>query len=168
LTSARDSAAWAVEHLRGIATPWSLSHAERKHSAETLLAAALMQRAEGRRLTCYIDSFDHSAPDTADMTNQSADLVMIEPPYERANSKAHILKYFRFIAACKDIGIIRLNTSHSGRIMSPELLSALADIAAVFTLKNGINDWTATLSHWRAVHDRIVFSRPREDELLPA
>jgi 4-hydroxy-tetrahydrodipicolinate synthase len=154
----------------GHGEPWSLSHQERMHSAETFLTAATKERAAGRQFACYVHSFDHSAPDTADLTNHAADhgadLVMIEPPYEHAKSEQHILEFFKYVAAHTDLGIILLNTPHSGRIMPAELLSALSDIPAVCALKNGINDWVTTQSHWQAVHDRIVFSHPRDEEFL--
>jgi 4-hydroxy-tetrahydrodipicolinate synthase len=148
----------------GHGEPWSMSHDERKQSAEHFLKAA------GTRVVKYVHTFDHSAPDTVDLSNHAAangaDLVMIEPPYEWSKSEAHIYEYYRYIADHTDVGIILLNTPHSGRIMSSELLSKLADIPAVCALKDGINDWTTAAGHWTAVHDRIVFSLPREEEAL--
>jgi 4-hydroxy-tetrahydrodipicolinate synthase len=149
----------------GHGEPWSLTHEERKLTAEHFLNA---ERGSGIR---YIHTFDHSAPDTVDLTNHAAangaDVVMIEPPYEWAKSEEMICQYFSYIAENTDIGIFLLNTPHSGRIMSPSLLSRLADIPAVCAIKDGINDWTTARGHWEAVHDRIVFSLPREEEALP-
>jgi 4-hydroxy-tetrahydrodipicolinate synthase len=148
----------------GHGEPWSLTHEERKTTAEHFLAAA------GDRVKKYVHTFDHSAPDTVDLCNHAAahgaDLVMIEPPYEWAKSEAMISQYYKFIADHTDIGIILLNTPHSGRIMSNELLDKLADIPAVCAIKDGINDWTTARGHWQTVHDRIVFSLPREEEAL--
>jgi 4-hydroxy-tetrahydrodipicolinate synthase len=149
----------------GHGEPWALSHEERKETAEHYLSAV------GGRVTCYVHTFDHSAPDTVDLCNHAAangaDLVMIEPPYEHAKSEAHIEAYYRFVAERTDIGIILLNTPHSGRIMSSGLLSTLADIPAVCAIKDGINDFTTASLHARALDNRIVFSMPREEEVLP-
>jgi 4-hydroxy-tetrahydrodipicolinate synthase len=148
----------------GHGEPWSLSHDERKQTAEHFLQAV------NGRVKRYIHTFDHSAPDTADLTNHAAahgaDLVMIEPPYEWSKSEGMIYQYYKYVADHTDIGIILLNTPHSGRIMSNELLSKLADIPAVCAIKDGINDWTTARGHWQTVHDRIVFSLPREEEAL--
>jgi 4-hydroxy-tetrahydrodipicolinate synthase len=148
----------------GHGEPWSLSHAERKETTEHFL------RAVDGRVHKYIHAFDHSAPDTADFANHAAehgaDLVMIEPPYEWAKSEAHILEYYTYVADHTDVGIILLNTPHSGRIMSGQLLDKLADIPAVCAIKDGINDWATARGHWEIVHDRIVFSLPREEEAL--
>jgi 4-hydroxy-tetrahydrodipicolinate synthase len=148
----------------GHGEPWSLSHDERKETAEHFLDAV------GDRGVKYVHTFDHSAPDTVDLTNHAAehgaDLVMIEPPYEWSKSEAMIYQFYEYVAARTDVGIILLNTPHSGRIMSADLLSRLADIPAVCAIKDGINDWTTAAGHWEAVRDRIVFSLPREEEAL--
>lgn len=148
----------------GHGEPWSMSLQERKTSAEHFLKAV------GSRVKAYVHTFDHSAPDTADLSNHAvasgADLVMIEPPYEWAKSEGMIYQFYKYVAENTDVGIILLNTPHSGRIMSPELLDKLADIPAVCAIKDGINDWTTARSHWEKVHDRIVFSLPREEEAL--
>jgi 4-hydroxy-tetrahydrodipicolinate synthase len=148
----------------GHGEPWSLSHDERKETAEHFLSAV-----DGR-VAKYIHTFDHSAPDTADLSNHAAahgaDLVMIEPPYEWAKSENHIFEYYTYVADHTDVGIIMLNTPHSGRIMSAGLLDKLADIPAICAIKDGINDWTTARGHWETVHDRIVFSLPREEEAL--
>jgi len=169
-----DGLAYNVNHLLdlgvhglgyGHSEPWSLTHEERRQTAADYL------RAVGGRVPCYVHTFDHSAPDTVDLTNHAtehgADLVMIEPPYEHSKSEDHIYRYFSYVADHTDIGIILLNTPHSGRIMSADLLSRLADIPAVCAIKDGINDFTTARLHARAIADRIVFSMPREEEVLP-
>jgi 4-hydroxy-tetrahydrodipicolinate synthase len=148
----------------GHGEPWSLSLAERKESTEHFLAAV------GNRALRYVHTFSHSAPDTVDLTNHAAghgaDLVMIEAPYEHAKSDGQILRYFQYVAERTDLGIIVLNTPHSGRLLSTALLGELADIPAVCALKDGINDWTTVSLHVRAIGDRVVVSHPREEEAL--
>jgi 4-hydroxy-tetrahydrodipicolinate synthase len=166
--------AYNVDHMAALGAdglgyghgePWSLSHAERKETVDHFIKAV------NGRMISYVHAFDHSAPDTVDFTNHAAeagaDLVMLEPPYEHAKSEAHIYAYYKFVAERTDIGIILLNTPHSGRIMSAGLLDRLADIPAVCAIKDGINDFSAARLHARAVSDRIVFSMPREEEILP-
>jgi 4-hydroxy-tetrahydrodipicolinate synthase len=148
----------------GHGEPWSLSLGERKESTEHFLAAV------GNRALRYVHTFSHSAPDTVDLTNHAADhgadLVMIEAPYEHAKSDGQILRYFQYVAERTDLGIIVLNTPHSGRLLATALLDELADIPAVCALKDGINDWTTVSLHVRAIGDRVVVSHPREEEAL--
>jgi 4-hydroxy-tetrahydrodipicolinate synthase len=91
---------------------------------------------------------------------------MIEPPYEWAKSERHIYDYYKYVTDRTNIAIILLNTPHSGRLMSPDLLSSLADFPAVCAVKDGINDWNLANRHWKAVHDRVVLSLPREEEAM--
>jgi dihydrodipicolinate synthase/N-acetylneuraminate lyase len=148
----------------GHGEPWSLSLSERKTTAEHFL------RAVGGRAKTYIHCHNHSARDTVELANHAAshgaDLVMIRPPYEWAKSEDTIHSYYRYVADNTDFGIILLNTPHSGRTMSTALLDRLADIPAVCMIKDGINDWTTARQHWEVLHDRIVYSYPREEEAL--
>jgi 4-hydroxy-tetrahydrodipicolinate synthase len=169
----REGLAANVEHILslrvqgmgyGHGEPWSMSLAERMESTEHFLDAT------GTRCIRYIHAFSHSAPDTVDLVNHAAahgaDLVMIEPPYEHAKSEDAIARYFRYVAERTDLGIIMLNTPHSGRLMSVALLDELADIPAICALKDGINDWTQVSLHVRALAGRVVVSHPREEETL--
>jgi 4-hydroxy-tetrahydrodipicolinate synthase len=162
-----------VEHLLrlgvsgmgyGHSEPWVMSLAERKLSTEHFLQAV------NGRVPTYAHTHDHSAPHTVELTKHAADsgatLVMIDPPFEHAKTDEQILRYYDFVAERTDIGIIVLNTPHSGRLMSPELIRRLTEYDAVCALKNGINDFALTVAVHRQVADRIVFSHPREDEAM--
>jgi 4-hydroxy-tetrahydrodipicolinate synthase len=162
-----------VEHLMklqvngmgyGHSEPWVVSLKERMTTHEHFL------RAVNHRVPTYLHSHDHSAPNTVDLiqhaADNGADLVMIEPPFEHAKTDDQILRYYDYVATRTDIAIILLNTPHSGRLMSPDLIRRLTDYDAVCALKNGINDFSLTAAVHRKVADRIVFSHPREDEAL--
>jgi 4-hydroxy-tetrahydrodipicolinate synthase len=149
----------------GHSEPWCLSHAERKETAEAFIQAV------DKRVITYLHTIDHSAPETVNLTQHAmdigADMVMISPPFEHAKSEDMIYEYFKYLADRTDIGIILLNTPHTGRLMSPELLDRLADIDAIAVLKNGINDFGYHVSIHRKIHDRMVVSLPREDVVMP-
>lgn len=148
----------------GHSEPWCLSHEERRVSAETFVKAV-----DGRAST-YIHAHDHSAPESVNLTRHAADtgadLVMLEVPYEHAKTEEMIYQYFKYVADRTDIGIIVLNTPHSGRLLTPELLDRVADLEAVCALKDGINDFELHVAITERVGDRIVCSLPREDDAI--
>src|SRR3546814_19928277 len=92
---------------------------------------------------------------------------MLEVPYEHAKSDQMIYEYFKYVADRTDIGIIVLNTPHSGRLLSPELLDRIADLEPVCALKDGINAFTLHVAITRRVGDRMVCSLPREEDAIP-
>src|SRR3546814_126927 len=104
----------------GHSEPWTLSHEERRISAQAFVDAV------GGKAITYVHAHDHSAPESVAFTNHAAeigaDLAMLEVPYEHAKSDQMIYEYFKYVADRTDIGIIVLNTPHSGRLLSPELL----------------------------------------------
>lgn len=148
----------------GHSDSWTLTPQERKESAETFLDAV------GGRVPAYVHATDHSAAQTIDLAKHAAahgaDFVMIHPPYEWAKSEAQIHDYFSYVTDNTDIAILLLNTPHSGRIMSPELMNRLADLPAICGLKNGIRDLDATRRIVELAGDRMVVSHPREEEAL--
>src|SRR3546814_20743333 len=78
-----------------------------------------------------------------------------------------IYEYFKYVADRTDIGIIVLNTPHSGRLLSPELLDRIADLEPVCALKDGINDFTLHVPLTLRVRDRMVCSLPRQEASIP-
>lgn len=148
----------------GHSDTWTLTPAERKETAETFLDAV------AGRVPAYVHATDHSAELTIELARHAAahgaDLVMIHPPFEWAKSDEHILDYLGYVTDHTDIGIILLNTPHSGRVMAPELMSRLADLPAICALKNGINDVEQTRRIVELAGDRMVISHPREEEAL--
>lgn len=143
---------------------WTLSPEERKASAATFLDAV------AGRVPAYVHTTDHSSELTVELTRYAtehgADFVMVHPPFEWAKSDEHIRDYFRYVTDQTDVGILVLNTPHSGRIISPELLSELADLPAICGLKNGIRDVEHTRKTFALARDRMVISHPREEEAL--
>lgn len=148
----------------GHSDSWTLTAAERKETAAAFLTAV------AGRVPAYVHATDHSAPVTVDLARHAAangaDFVMIHPPYEWAKTDAHIIDYFTYVTDHTDIAILLLNTPHSGRIMSPELMNRLADLPAICGLKNGIRDVEQTRRIVELAGDRMVISHPREEEAL--
>lgn len=148
----------------GHSEPWCLSVEERKRSMEAFVAAV------GRRCPTYVHATDHSAPVTVELVNHGAsvgaDAVMLHPPFEWAKTDDQIVDYYRYVADRTDIAIIVLNTPHSGRLMSPELIAEIAEIPAVCALKDGIQEYEATFETWKRCGDEIVISHPYEADVI--
>lgn len=148
----------------GHSEPWTLTLDERKRSMEAFVAAV-----DGRR-PAYVHATDHSAAVTVELVNHGAsvgaDAVMLHPPFEWAKTDEQIVDFYRYVAERTDIAIILLNTPHSGRLMSPELIAALADLPAACALKDGIQSYEASRATWKLCGDKIVVSHPYENDVI--
>jgi 4-hydroxy-tetrahydrodipicolinate synthase len=143
---------------------WTLSPDER-----TASMAGFVSAVRGRR-PVYVHAADHSSELTVDLVNFAAnvgaDAVMMHPPYEWAKSDEMIYSYYSYIASKTDIAILLLNTPHSGRLMSPELISKIAEIPAVCGLKDGIVSVEASARTHELAGDKIIVSHAHEDGII--
>jgi 4-hydroxy-tetrahydrodipicolinate synthase len=142
---------------------WSLTEAERKRAQELLI-----REAKGRTFT--ITMTGHTSVKTSiELTKHAesvgADFVALMNPYYAARTPETIYEYFRAIASAVDIGILILNSTTPGYILTPEQIAKLAEIENICAIKND-----TPLEHTnqvrRLVGDQILVSDPNEDNWL--
>ena len=144
--------------------PWSSTHDERRLQLEVFL-----DEVDGR-LPVYATVTDHSIKETVRLARHAhergAAIVTVNCPYEHAKSERQIIAFFEYVCAAVDGPVALYNTPHSGLILSPELISRLADIENVCAIKNAIGDYEHTTRVFDLAGDRIVVSDPAEKHYL--
>jgi 4-hydroxy-tetrahydrodipicolinate synthase len=147
--------------------PWSLTRGQRRHGLEIVIDEV------GGRLPVYGYATEHSLPEAVLLAQHAAaagaDLVMVNPPFEYAQSADTVRRYVGHVAEKADIGVILYNSPHSGFRMTPELIADLvADNASICALKDGYGDLALTAETIRAVGDEIQVSHAFEERWLQA
>ena len=144
--------------------PWSSTHEERKVGLEIFLDEV------AERLPVYVTVTDHSIKETVIIGQHAlehgAAIALVECPYEHAKTEQQVLAFFEYVCPRLDGPVGLYNTPHAGFIMSPELISRLADIENVCAIKNAINDAEHTAELYRLAGDRIVVNDPSEKHYL--
>ena len=144
--------------------PWSSTHDERRLQLEVFLDEV------AGRLPVYATVTDHSIKETVRLARHAhesgAAIVTINCPYEHAKSERQVIAFFEYVCAAVDGPVALYNTPHSGLILSPELISRLADIENVCAIKNAIGDYEHTTRVFELAGERIVVSDPAEKHYL--
>jgi 4-hydroxy-tetrahydrodipicolinate synthase len=147
-----------------LAEVWHLSIAERKFVGQ------VVHEELAGRVPAYFSATHHSTEDTLDLVRFAQEIgyesVMLWPPYEHAKSEREIYDFYEYIAGKTDIAIIAYSTPHSGRLISPELVDALANIDAVCAIKYVTWTFADYVRATELASDRIVVSMPFEDRWL--
>src|SRR3546814_18567266 len=122
----------------GHSEPWTLSHEERRISAQAFVDAV------GGKAITYVHAHDHSAPESVAFTNHAAeigaDLAMLEVPYEHAKSDQMIYHYFKYVADPTDIVHIVLTKPPTGRRLTPDSLNQIHAVEPACPLHAGHNN----------------------------
>ena len=90
-----------------------------------------------------------------------ADYLAVGNPYVIARDDEQIYSYFRAISDHTELGILITNTGYTGIVLSPQLISRLADLENIIGVKNAPK-MEHTLETLRLVGDRIIVSHPDE------
>jgi len=88
-------------------------------------------------------------------------VLLIGNPYFMANDESQIYDYFRYISDRTEAALLITNTGYTGVVLSPEMVSRLADLENIVAVKNS-PPWPHTLETLRLAGDRIIVSHPDE------
>ena len=138
---------------------WSLSTEERKRAAEIVVdecrgSVPVMVHTGHTSVTESVD-FSHHAE------RIGVDYLAIGNPYFMAYSEEQIYAYFHAISERTSAAILMTNTGYTGIVLTPEMISRLADLENVVAVKNSPK-LPHTLETLRLAGDRIIVSSPDE------
>jgi 4-hydroxy-tetrahydrodipicolinate synthase len=138
---------------------WSLTTVERKRAAQIVVDEC------GTDIPVMVHTGHTSARESVELSQHAehigADYLAVGNPYFMAYSEEQIYDYFRYISQRTEAGILITNTGYTGVVLTPELISRLADLENVVAVKNS-PPMPHTLETLRLVGDRILVSNPNE------
>jgi 4-hydroxy-tetrahydrodipicolinate synthase len=138
---------------------WSLTTGERKRAAEIVV-----DECRGS-VPVMVHTGHTSVKESVELSHHAertgADYLAIGNPYFMAYSEEQIYAYFHAISERTSAGILITNTGYTGIVLTPEMISRLADLENVVAVKNSPR-LPHTLETLRLAGDRIVVSSPDE------
>ncbi len=138
---------------------WSLTTEERKRAAEIVV-----DECRGS-IPTMIHTGHTSVKESVELSQHAerigADYLAIGNPYFMAYSEEQIYSYFQAISERTSAGILITNTGYTGIVLTPEMISRLADLENVVAVKNSPK-LPHTLETLRLAGDRIIVSSPDE------
>ncbi len=138
---------------------WALTTEERKRAAEIVV-----DECRGR-VPVMIHTGHTSVKESVELSHHAegigADYFAVGNPYFMAYNDEQIYSYFRYISDRTEAGILITNTGYTGIVLSPEMVSRLADLENVIAVKNSPK-MPHTLETLRLAGDRIIVSHPDE------
>ena len=136
---------------------WSLTTEERKRAAEIVV-----DECRGD-IPVMVHTGHTSVKESIELSHHAertgAEYLAIGNPYFMAYSEEQIYAYFQAISAHTSAGILITNTGYTGVVLTPEMISRLADLENVVAVKNSPPHTLETL---RLAGDRIIVSSPDE------
>lgn len=138
---------------------WSLTTEERKRAAEIVVDEC------GGSVPVMVHTGHTSVKESVDLSHHAesigADYLAIGNPYFMAYSEEQIYTYFSAISERTSAAILITNTGYTGIMLTPEMISRLADLENVVAVKNSPK-LPHTLETLRLAGDRIIVSSPDE------
>ena len=138
---------------------WSLTTGERKRAAEIVV-----DECRGS-IPTMVHTGHTSVKESVELSHHAerigADYLAIGNPYFMAYSEKQIYAYFSAISERTSLGILITNTGYTGIVLTPEMISRLADLENVVAVKNSPK-LPHTLETLRLAGDRIIVSSPDE------
>lgn len=138
---------------------WSLTTGERKRAAEIVV-----DECRGH-IPIMIHTGHTSVKESVELSQHAehigADYLAIGNPYFMAYSEEQIYAYFQAISERTSAAILITNTGYTGIVLTPEMISRLADLENVVAVKNSPK-LPHTLETLRLAGDRIIVSSPDE------
>ena len=138
---------------------WSLTTGERKRAAEIVV-----DECRGD-VPVMVHTGHTSVKESIELSHHAerigAEYLAIGNPYFMAYSEEQIYAYFQAISENTSAGILITNTGYSGIVLTPEMISRLADLENVVAVKNSPK-LPHTLETLRLAGDRIIVSSPDE------
>jgi 4-hydroxy-tetrahydrodipicolinate synthase len=143
---------------------WALTTEERKRAAEIVI-----DECRGS-IPVVVHTGHTSVKESVELSHHAersgADYLAIGNPYFMAGDESQIYNYFRYISDRTEAGILITNTGYTGVVLTPEMISRLADLENVVAVKNSPS-WSHTLETLRLAGDRIIVSHPDERNWFP-
>jgi 4-hydroxy-tetrahydrodipicolinate synthase len=138
---------------------WSLTTEERKRAAEIVV-----DECQGH-IPVMVHTGHTSVKESIELSHHAerigTEYLAIGNPYFMAYSEEQIYAYFQAISERTSAGILITNTGYTGIVLTPEMVSRLADLENVVAVKNSPK-LPHTLETLRLAGDRIIVSNPDE------
>jgi len=138
---------------------WALTTGERKRAAEIVI-----DECRGS-VPLMVHTGHTSVKESVELSHHAerigANYLAVGNPYFMANDESQIYDYFRYISDRTEAALLITNTGYTGVVLSPEMVSRLADLENIVAVKNS-PPWPHTLKTLRLAGDRIIVSHPDE------
>ena len=138
---------------------WALTTEERKRAAEIVV-----DECRGS-IPVMVHTGHTSVKESVELSHHAerigADYLAVGNPYFMAYNDEQIYDYFLYISERTEAGILITNTGYTGIVLTPEMISSLADLENVVAVKNSPK-MPHTLETLRLVGNHIIVSSPDE------